>query len=317
MRAVLPGVLVSLLVLQPSPVPAQGLQEILVGRVKRQAEGALAVFGISAIPSETASTLVLDTGTDSENSHGFVAGQLGGGFTVSDTLPIYMEGYLGYNRYDPTLLITRGAEESRLPLRWTSIAATGGVGWDFSITDDLVFRPMLHVALGRVQSDLSVAGTVVADRLGLDVSFLQSGGLWVGGLGGSLGLAYNRRWENDYEADATLRYTHLHLEPIAGDDSLAASADAATVALWTRLRVPTGLRLFERPVRYVFEASGSYLPGDQGKALQADWLAQVGLGGEIDLQETFVPLVTTTRVVARYTFGENLTGFSIGLAASF
>jgi hypothetical protein len=176
---------------------------------------------------------------------------------------------------------------------------------------------MLHIAAGRVQSDLSVGATIVADQLGLDVSFLDSGGFWVGGLGGSLGLEYNHRWENDYEADATLRYTHIRLEPIFEENELSASADAATAALWTRLRGPTGLRLFRRPVRWVLEASGAYLPGDQGEALQAEWLGQVGAGGEIDLEETFVPFITTTRLVARYTFGEHLTGFSIGLAASF
>lgn len=308
---------IALFALCPPPASAQSLQDILFGRVQRQAQGALAVFGISAIPSETASTLVLEISTENQSRDEFVAAQLGGGFTLSDSAPLYLEGYVGYNRYDPTLLLTRGAEVSRLPLKWTSVAATGGIGWDFNITDDLILRPMAHVAVGRVQSDLSVAGTIIADRLGLDVSFLQSGGFWVGGLGGSLGLEYNRRWENDYEVDATLRYTHLRLEPVAGDNDLSASADAATAALWTRLRVPTGLDLFKRPVRYVFEASGSYLPGDQGKALQADWLGQVGAGGEIDLEKTFVPFLTTTRLVARYTFGENLTGFSIGIAASF
>ena len=308
---------IGLLGLHAPTASAQSLQDILFGRAQRQAQGALAVFGISAIPSETASTLQLEIDTATENRYEFVAGQLGGGFTISESFPLYLEGFIGYNRYDPTLLLTRGAEVSRLPLKWTSVSATGGIGWDFKITDDLILRPMVHIAAGRVQTDLSVAGTFVANRLGLDVSFLESGGFWVGGLGGSLGLQYNHRWENDYEVDATLKYTHIRLEPIAGEKDLSASADAATAALWTRLRVPTGLDLFQRPVRWVFEASGAYLPGDQGKALEAEWLGQVGSGIEIDLEKTFVPLVTTTRLVARYTFGENLTGFSIGLAASF
>jgi hypothetical protein len=317
MRPLLRATLIGLVGLHAAPAYGQSLQDILFGRVQRQAQGALAVFGISAIPSETASTLQLEIDTATENQYEFVASQLGGGFTISESFPLYLEGFIGYNRYDPTLVLTRGAEASRLPLKWTSVAATGGIGWDFRITDDLVLRPMVHIAAGRVQTDLSVAGTFVANRLGLDVSFLESGGIWVGGLGGSLGLQYNHRWESDYEFDATLRYTHIRLEPIAGDNELSASADAATAALWTRLRVPTGLDLFQRPVRWVFEASGSYLPGDQGKALESEWLGQVGSGIEIDLEKTFVPLVTTTRLVARYTFGENLTGFSIGLAASF
>ncbi|QDY71280.1 hypothetical protein [Qingshengfaniella alkalisoli] len=176
---------------------------------------------------------------------------------------------------------------------------------------------MAHVALGRVQSDISVAGQVVGNRLGLDPALLKDGGVAAGGYGASLSLVYNQRWNNDYEADVSLRHTHIRLKPIAGDKELVGDADAITTTLWTRLRVPTGAELFDRPIRVVYEATGSYPPGDQGEVLDTDWLAQVGFGGEIDLSETWVPWVTTTRLMARYTRGEVLEGFSIGLAASF
>ena len=133
----------------------------------------------------------------------------------------------------------------------------------------------------------------------------------------SLGLEYNKRWESDYEVDVTLRHTHLYLTPVFEDKDYAGEANAITTALWSRLRVPTGLHLWDRPVRGVFEFSASYIPGDQGKVLRTDWLLQGGVGMEIDFSETWVPLLTTTRLTARYTKGENLEGFSIGLGASF
>lgn len=300
----------------PVPVHAAGLEDILFGAVKRNAKSALSVYGISAVPSETASTLIFESGSG-DDAVSFSATQLGGGFTVSDSFPLYAEGFLALNRYDPKLIISEGAETSRLPLKWTTVAATGGVGWDFSLTDHLVLRPMVHVSLGRVQSDISLGSTLIAQKLGLDVSFLRSGGLTVGGLGGSIGLEYNRRWENDYEVDFTLRHTHLRLEPIAGDKEINESADAITTGLWSRLRIPTGLHLWDRPIRGVTEFSASWLPGDQGRALNTAWLLQAGAGMEIDFSETWVPLITTTRVVARYTHGEELQGFSVGLAASF
>ncbi len=300
----------------PVPVQAADLEDILFGAVKRNAKSALSVYGISAVPSETASTLVFESGSG-DDAVSFSATQLGGGFTVSDSFPLYAEGYLALNRYDPKLIISGGAETSRLPLKWTTVAATGGVGWDFSLTDHLVLRPMVHVSLGRVQSDISLGSTLIAQKLGLDVSFLRSGGLAVGGLGGSIGLEYNRRWENDYEVDFTLRHTHIRLEPIAGDKEIQESADAITTSMWSRLRIPTGLDLWDRPIRGVTEFSASWLPGDQGTALNTQWLLQAGAGMEIDFSETWVPLITTTRVVARYTYGEELHGFGIGLAASF
>ena len=120
-----------------------------------------------------------------------------------------------------------------------------------------------------------------------------------------------------YEADVQMRYTHIHIEPIAGSRDIDASSDAGTLGLWTRLRTPPPFELIGGLVRVVSEFSTSWLPGDQGEVLGEDWLTQVGVGLEIDSEDTWVTLITRTRVVARYTFGERLRGFSIGLAASF
>lgn len=299
------------------PATAQSLDELFGALVRKNTEGALAVLGLAAVPSETASTLVLDTGSDPDRTYDFQAAQFGGGFRWSEDVPLYLEGYLGYNRYDPVLLLSDAGRTSALPLKWTSVAATGGIGWEFDLTEDLVLRPQAHIMLGRVQTDASVAAQVVANHLGIEIESFKNGGVTAGGLGGSLTLAYNKRWENDHEVDMTLRHTRLYIEPIAGDKDLAGQAEAITTSLWSRYRVPTGYEAFNRPVRMVGEASFSHLPGDQGTVIKEDWLVQVGLGGEIDLEETWVPWVTTTRLMMRYTRGENLRGFSIGLAASF
>ncbi|MCA8878594.1 MAG: autotransporter outer membrane beta-barrel domain-containing protein [Rhodobacteraceae bacterium] len=301
----------------PAAAGNSDLEQLFGAAVRAQAESALAVLGFATVPSETASGLALDTGQNPNRTYDFVAGQFGGGFRWSDSIPIYLEGYLGYNRYDPVLIVTQGAQTSQLPLKWTSVAATGGVGYEFDLSPYLVLRPLVHIALGRVQSDVSVGTQAIANRLGLESDALKNGGVTAGGLGGSLALVFNRRWENDYEFDASLRYTDISLRPIAGNRDLVAEARAQTATLWTRLRIPTGKEAFGRPVRTVAELSGSYLPGDQGEIIRESWLAQVGAGGEIDLGETWVPWVTTTRLMLRYTWGEHLKGYSIGIAASF
>lgn len=305
--------------LAAAPVPAQDLspEGILGNEIRARADSALAVLGISAVPSETASTLVFDTGPGSEPGNDFTSAQLGGGFTLSESVPLYLEGYVGYSRYDPVFVLSGGADQQRIPAKWTSLAATGGIGWDFGLTEHLALRPVLNLTLGTVISDTAFVSDLVADALGVEGEFLKSGSLTAGGIGGSLSLVYNRRWANDVEADLILRHTHIHLEPIAGDEDVAGSAEAVTTALWSRLRLPTGYDAFGGPVRSVTEFSASHLPGDQGEILNTEWLAQVGFGYEIDITETRVPLVTTTRLMFRYVKGEYLDGYSLGLAASF
>ena len=300
-----------------STAPAQPIEDILGKNIEARASGALALLGLAAVPSETASTLFLDTGQEGATGTDFKAGQFGGGFTWSEEFPLYLEGYLGWNRYDPVFIFSDGTTQRKTEAKWNSFAASGAVGWDFKLSENLVLRPLGMVALGVVASDVTLGGLFLGNKLGKEVDFLKDGTLTAGGLGGALSLAYNQRWENDWEADVTLRHTRLYLQPIAGDKDVVASAEAITTGLWSRLRVPTGYRAFSRPVRAVSEFSLGYYAGDQGEIFKTPWLAQIGFGGEIDVSETKIPWVTTSRIMFRYTKGENVEGFSVGLAVSF
>lgn len=293
--------------------PAEAaLLRVLNADVSQRATGALAMLGVTVVPSETASTLAFDVGERTE----FRASQLGGAFTVSDSVPIYLEGFLGVSRYDPSFFISDGADEFRLPAKWTTIGATGGVGWDLPLTDEWVLRPIANVSLGHVESDASLIGRLLARRFDVELDFLEDGNLTAGGLGGSVMLAFARS-RPDYEADLQLRYTHIHLEPIAGDRAIEASSEAATLGLWSRLRTPTPFRAFGGPIRVVSEFAASWLPGDQGAVLREEVLGQIGFGVELDVANSGLPLVTRSRLVARTAFGERLRGFSVGLAVSF
>jgi hypothetical protein len=94
-------------------------------------------------------------------------------------------------------------------------------------------------------------------------------------------------------------------------------SNAVTVGLWSRLRVPTGLTVFSEPLRAVGEASLGWYLGDQKIVLDSPWLAQVGAGAELDFAQVgFVP-INRGRLVGRFLFGDGVTGFSVGLGASF
>mgnify|MGYP001553182703 FL=1 len=74
---------------------AQALDGLLGAAIKRRASGALALLGLAAIPSETASTLFLDTDQEGDRGTDFRAGQFGGRFTWGEEFPLYLEGYVG------------------------------------------------------------------------------------------------------------------------------------------------------------------------------------------------------------------------------
>lgn len=300
------------------PAAASEIDDLAGFSIEKHASSALALFGITAVPNETASSLFLNTGTRPGNNVDFTAAQVGSGITLSKSFPLYLEGYIGYNRYVPQFVLTEGDERAHFLPKWTTLAATGGVGWDFQINDHLVFRPVLDVTLGQIVSDTAFIAQFLANRWGLDnVHFLRDGGLTAGGVGGSLVLAYDRRWPNDLEADWTLRYSDFYLKPIAGDRDVVGDANARSLVLWSRLRMPTGNHAFGSPLRTVSEFSASWLPGDQGEILRTDWLAQVGFGLEVDVSKTSVPLISSGRMVVRYTRGEYLQGYGLGLAVSF
>ncbi len=287
---------------------------ILNASVQKHANGVLGVLGISVVPSETASTLVFNSG-GATNSYDFKASQLGGAFTVSDSFPLYLEGFIGGARYDPVFVFSGGAERQNIPVKWNSFAATGGIGWDFKATDELTIRPIFNFSLGHVESDLSLLGRFVTRKFGPAFNFLDGGRLNAYGLGGSFMVDY-ARYRKEYEFDSEWRASYIRLRSFDSTYAVRGEAVASTIGTWNRLRVPTGLTVMRRPLRAVGEASFSYLPGDQGVALNTTWLAQVGAGIELDFSDTWVP-ISRGRVMARYAQGDHLTGFSIGLAASF
>jgi hypothetical protein len=114
-----------------------------------------------------------------------------------------------------------------------------------------------------------------------------------------------------------LRFTDIVLQSY-GDSSaaVAGSADSTSLGLWSRWRAPTGYTVMERPLRYVLEYAHTTFLGDLDGVLGFNHLNSLGAGIEFDSSKYDI-IVTRTRLVARYKFGENVTGWSLGLAISF
>ncbi len=305
-----------MLLLAQSASAQSVLERAFEKQQQENAAGSLAILGLAGIPDDSASAISLQSNTDNRD-YDFKSAQLGGGFRLAEGVPIYLEGYIGYARYDPVLTFSGTGDTTRIPLKWTSLALTGGVGYQFDIGEYWKMTPMAHISVGRTQSDASVGAQAIANRLGLDRDFLESGGIWAGGAGGSMTVSYEKALSNDREFEASLRYTHIEYWPIGDNEDLLVESTAANAVLWSRYRFPTGKRMFGRPVRWVGDLSLSYLIGDQSLILGTDWLARVGGGIEVDLSDTWVPWVSTTRFMVRYYGSDTVNGFSAGIGISF
>jgi hypothetical protein len=288
--------------------------ELLDARLQRRANAAVTLLGFTVTPDVTTGSLAFSEEATGNPDLSLVS--FGGGFTVSREVPLYLEGTAAFSRYDPIFVATGGGEVRSIPTKWNSVSGTGGIGWDFRIADELVLRPIFNFSLGHLESDASLAGRFVAGQTGADVDFLQNGRMNVYGLGGSLMLDYER-YRPENEIDVEVRYTNVRLQTFdTGYDAVKGSSDAQSLALWSRWRAPTGLTALDRPLRYVLEFAHTQFLGDLRGALGFDYLSSVGAGLELDSSKYDI-VVTRTRLVGRYQFGDGVRGWTISLAVSF
>lgn len=281
--------------------------------MEEKVNGVLALMSFSVVPDLASSSLSFNDAQSDNPDLTMV--QFGGGATMGEDFPLYLEGSAAYSRYDPRFILTNGQDSRRVPLKWTTVSATGGIGWDFALNDEWVLRPIANFSLGYMSSDINLARVFVNQRFDRDIEFLDDGHMKVGGLGGSLMLDWERV-RPDYEVDLELRYSNIELHNIGGDNGIDGSASAEATNLWARWRAPTGIITLQRPLRYVLEHSYSEYLGDQRGALGFDRLFTVGAGVELD-SSAYDVIITRTRLVMRYMWGNNVHGTSLGLAVSF
>jgi len=277
-------------------------------------DGVVGVISYTISPDVTTSSLSVSNAAT--QSPGLSMTQFGGGFTWSKGTPLYLEGNAAYARYDPVFIASDGTQQRAVPVKWDAFSATGGIGWDFPISEHWVVRPILNFTLGRVVSDLSLGKWWLERNTNADLDFLDGGHMNAYGLGGSLMLDYES-FAPDHDDDIELRYTNEALRAVGSHNaSLKGYGKAETASLWMRRRIPIGdWQMFGGPVRYVLEGAYTVFLGDQGE-LGLSEMASLGLGLELDTSSHDI-WVTRWRAVARYKFGSNLHGWALGLAVSF
>src|SRR6185436_1966487 len=169
-----------------------------------------------------------------------------------------------------------GTQERQVPTRWNSFSATGGIGWDFPLSEHWVFRPVFNFTLGRVVSDLKVAKFWVENNTNVDLSFLDGGRLNAYGLGGALMLDYEK-FAPEHDDDIELRYSNVGLHSRStSSEGVQGYAKAESLSIWARRRV-----VWDRPVRYVYEAAFTRFLGNETDA-GLTRMSSVGFGLELD-----------------------------------
>jgi hypothetical protein len=308
------------LTLAPAPAMGQTIGDnfsLANGNLQKRVNGVLSLMSYTLFPDVTTSSLSISS--EATGNPGLSITQLGGGFTVSRSFPLYLEGNAAYSRYDPTFVATDGTVQREIPVKWNTLTGTVGIGWDFRlarINPELVFRPMANFTLGHMESDLSAVGRYIEDKTDQEINFLENGRLNAAGYGGSLMLDYEH-YRDSHEIDVELRYTDIYLQSI-GDTSEAVqgAAQSQNLNLWSRWRAPIGLTALLRPVRYVLEFTYSHYFQDQDGSLGFDYLFSFGTGLELDVS-AYSTLISRVRLVGRYRIGEDVSGWAVGLAISF
>jgi Autotransporter beta-domain len=294
---------------------AQAFGRAITGaNVQKLANGIVGVMSYTVAPDVTTSSLAINNSGTSNSALSMT--QFGGGFTWSKQTPLYLEGNAAYARYEPIFLVSDGTQERQVPTRWNSFSATGGIGWDFPLSEHWVIRPIFNFTLGNVASDLKFIKFWVDNNTNVDLSFLDGGRLNVYGLGGSLMLDYEK-FAPEHDDDLELRFTDVALQSYGSTTlGVVGHAKSESVSLWMRRRIPTGWGVvWERPVRYVFEFATTRYLGDETE-LGLTQMSSLGFGLELD-SSALDRWVTRWRMVGRYKFGPGMHGFSVGLAVSF
>ena len=285
------------------------LQDAGTNYLKKRADALMTITGYSLTPDVTTGNLNINSGSGSRSDLQMTS--LGGGDRISENFPLYLEGTIALNRYNPTF-----TESSvNIPMYWNSITGTGGVGWDFPITNELRFRPIANVMLGHLESDVSIATRYINNNRDVNLQFLNSGRMNSYGLGGSAMLDYEN-YKPDQEIDIELRYTNIAIQTFDSSTAVQGSADSQSLSLWARSRIPTPFMALDRPLRAVFEVANTQFLGDLRGTLGFSSLSSLGTGIELD-RSASDPIFSRIRIVFRYQFGQNVQGTSIGLAASF
>ena len=273
------------------------------------ARAALSALSASTLRREGATTISVVEANREESK--FFSTSIGGGTRFGEESQFYGEFQLAYQNYDPAFLL-QGEQADLIDVRWSSVALTGGLGFNHEINDSLTLRPIALASLGHV------FGTAIFDELfpegeRSDVSGLFDDGLFAGGLGAAVVIDYRSSIPG---GDLVLRgrQSWMKLRPLDASADYDVVATASATNLFGKYSVPIPN---SGSLRGVLETSYTHFQGDQEETLNTAWLGSLGGGVELPLPEHIGHGEMTWRAVLRYVFGDGYEGVAFGFGGSF
>ena len=195
---------------------ASRLAELREAALRSRPGGVLGIMGYNVTPDGSTNSLEVSRGStaSSGTSDVLTLSQFGTGFTVSESFPLFVKGYVGFSRHDPRVVFSGSEAATRVPFRWHNSTTTIGIGYDIRLAENLYLRPIVNGSLGIAASDAALFGAFLNFRRDTDFQALTSRNATVWGTGGSLVLAYfDYTPARDIELET--RLTNIRLQPFA------------------------------------------------------------------------------------------------------
>nr|WP_241496704.1 hypothetical protein [Aeromonas caviae] len=236
--------------------------------MQQRANAVVSLMSYAVVPDITASNLDIGSGTNDTSA--LTITQLGGGATLSEDVPLYLEGTLGYSRYDPQFVSPmqrdpHHSHQMEQPERHRRHRLDVGVHRD-RLVAIWCCGPSPMSPWARWPATFA-SGPPCSSTGRQESGLPRRRHLNVYGLGGSLMLDYEL-FSAAQDIDAELRYSYQHLQSFTGTaESVSGQADAENLGLYLRRRAPLWhWTLLDRPLRYVLEGARTEYLGSNGPA---------------------------------------------------
>ncbi|MBW6399802.1 hypothetical protein KPL78_18230 [Roseomonas sp. HJA6] len=316
--------LVLFLLVGPRIAAAQTLREDLLNLGRAGAIGgamhSFSVFG--GVPGISAATYDSDgLHLDSYKvplSHSFAP--IASGW-LAGTAP-YVELTAGYlHARDDTTVTDAALGSTDARLTFDAITVLAGVGLDIPILEDLggktILRPILLAGYAYISSNTRFSGPNASAIATATQGLLTDVSLNSLLLGGAIALTHERSIWGDVTLMLGLRFNQLVDTGLHASDSALNTTNGFSVATAViELKGPTGIEVAGRALRWITFASGTGMYGRNSDALGFSSFAELGAGLEL-AGDLLIPGVEAVSLRGSGLFGDNVTGWSVGLAFSF
>lgn len=232
---------------------------------------------------------------------------------------LLLSGNLGYLQAKDELsaIITNYDLDTKFDVKWTAYTAQGGLGIKIPMTRSVYLYPHAAVAYSYLQNRADYPSSRAKQLLdplfnGIVTDFdIQSMTY-----SAALGMGYE---ETVGLVDVSLRgmFTYAYTDSFDETNEVQSiKEDTETLVVSLETRGPMGISIAGHDLRWLGQAGYTTFFGPNRDALGFSYIAQIGLGFDLDIASENA-LLDHIGLKGSYLFGDDMTGWQIGLAYDF